>query len=240
MAVTFVAEAHASNSGTNATTLACNVPPGTANNDVMVAFTGSSIGTAFVPSAGWTVIGTTGTAGTDVDCKAYFRVASSEPASYTFTGNAVDNQVIQIATFRGVDTAAPMNVAGQSTTVTTQNVTGPTVTSTATGLVLYQRTVRDNVTSVESITSNGAAKNVASQAEVHITAATVNVVLGLFYNTADVASGSQVGSQLNYSQTTPIGTILRTIVLKTGAAAAATSDPGLMVRASAIHRASRW
>lgn len=216
MAVSFVNEAHASNSSTAAHTLVCNAPASIANGDVLLAFTGSSIGLGFAPPAGWTQIGSTATAGTDVDCKAWFKVAASEPASYTFSlsGSNTDNPVIQILAFRGVDNAAPININGASTTNTTQNVTGPTVTSTATGLAIYHRTVRDNVNLTATLVS-GSSKNTAGTCEMHISAP-VNVIVGCFYNTADTAAGSTVGSAINYNQTTPVGQISRTIVLKTG------------------------
>lgn len=213
MAVTFVAEAHASNSSTAAATLVVNKPPGTVTGHVMVAFSGSSIGLGWAPPAGWTQIGATLTAGTDVDCKAWFKVVlAGEAASYSWAGTS-DNPVVQIATFAGVDVVAPMNIQAADTTNTTQNVTGPSATSTASGLVLYHRTVRDTQNSVQTVTSNLSVKNLASQSEMHI-AAPVDVALGLFYNTANTIPGVQTGTQLNFSHTPTTGQISRTIVLK--------------------------
>lgn len=232
MAVQFIASASAANNGTAATTLSVNKPSNTAQFDVMVAFSGSSIGTGLT-SAGWTQIGSTAMAGTDVDCKAWFKVAgAAEAASYSWTCTA-DNPVVAIATFRGVDNTSPININTADTTNTTQNVTGPAATSTALGLVLHGRYVRDVQNSVQTITSN-ASLPVAFQAEMHISVP-VDVVLGLFYESGPVNSGSQAGSQLNFSHTPTVGQISRTIVLKS---AVLTED--LSARASAIHRASRW
>lgn len=233
MAVLFVAEAHASNNGTAAATLVVNKPTGTVTNDVMVAFSGSSLSLGWAPPAGWTQIGSTVVA-SDVDCKAWFKVVlAGEASSYSWAGTS-DNPVVQIATFRGVDTTSPVNANAADTSNTTQNVTGPSVTSTSLGLVLYHRTVRDTQNSVQTVTSN-AGKPVASQAEMHISVP-VDVVLGLFYNTpGDTDAGSQAGTQLNFSHTPTIGQVSRTIVLKSAAV-----QPPLYARASAIHRASRW
>lgn len=214
MAVLFVAEAHAGNSGTGAATLAVNKPAGTVTGDVMVAFSGSSIGLGWAPPAGWTQIGSTALAGTDVDAKAWFKVAlAGEAASYSWAGTS-DNPVVQIATFRGVDTSGTININAVDTTNTTQNVTGPSATSTAYGLVLYHRTVRDDTNTVQTVSSNSSTMNLASQAEFHIGTPVVNVALGLFYNTVGTGSGSQAGTQLNYSIAAPVGQISRTIVLK--------------------------
>lgn len=236
MAVTFLASASAANNGAVANALVVNKPTGTLTGHVMVAFTGSSIGNGFAPPAGWTQIGSTLVA-SDVDCKAWYKVAlAGEAASYSFacTVGQTDNQVAQIATFFGVDQTTPLDANAADTSNTTQNVTGPSVTGVSTrGMVLYHRTVRDVQNSVQTVTSN-ASKPVASQAEMHI-AAPVDVVLGLFYNTQETGVGSQSGTQLNFSHTPTIGQISRTIILKSNQAMT-----DLSVRASAIHRASRW
>lgn len=233
MAIAFIAEAHASNNSTAAATLVVNKPTGTVTNDVMVAFSGSSVGLGWAPPAGWTQIGATVVA-SDVDCKAWFKVVlAGEAASYSWAGTS-DNPVVQIATFRGVDTTGPVNANSVDTSNTTQNVTGPSVTSTAHGLVLYHRTVRDTQNSVQTVTSN-ASKPVASQAEMHI-AAPVDVVLGLFYNTpGGTDAGSQAGTQLNFSHTPTIGQVSRTIVLKAGAV-----QPSMVLQNANIIRQSRW
>lgn len=232
MAIRFIASSSASNNATGATTLVVNRPANTTTTDVMVAFSGSSVGLGWAPPAGWTQIGTTLVA-SDVDCKAWFKVVlAGEAASYSWAGTS-DNPCVAIATFRGVDIANPVNIQTADTTNTTQNVTGPSATSTAVGLNLYGRYVRDDLNAVHTITSN-ASKPVAFQAEMHISVP-VNVVLGLFYETALTNSGVQAGQLLNYDITGTVGQISRTIVLKEATPIDATS-----VTASAIHRASRW
>lgn len=237
MAIQFVAEAHASNSATAAATLSVNKPTGTIVGDVMVAFSGSSIGLGWAPPAGWTQIGSTALAGTDVDCKAWVKVATAaEAASYSWAGTS-DNPVVQIATFRGVDGVTQVDANAVDTTNTTQNVTGPSVTGVAArGLVLYHRTVRGTTNSTQTVTSN-AGKPTASQAEMHISVP-VNVVLGLFYNTVLTGAGSQSGTQLNYSVAAPTGQLSRTIILR--AAGGALDGGAYNINQQAVNRPSYW
>lgn len=237
MGIQFIAEAHASNSGTAAATLVVNKPTGTIVGDVMVAFSGSSIALGWAPPSGWTQIGSTATAGTDVDCKAWSKVATSaEASSYSWAGTS-DNPVVQIATFRGVDGVTQVDANAADTTNTTQNVTGPSATGVALrGLVLYHRTVRGTSNSVQTVTSN-ASKPIASQAEFHI-AAPVNVSLGLFYNTVLTGAGSQSGTQLNYSVAAPTGQLSRTIILR---AAGGALDGGVYdINQQALNRPAIW
>lgn len=212
MAIRFIASAIASNSTvTPLNNITVSKPTGTIEHDVMVAMTGTSIGTAMT-STGWTQIGSTLTAGTDVDTKAWFKVAgAAEAASYSWTQNTTDNQAVGIATFRGVDIANPMNIQAGDTTNTTQNVTGPSATSTARGLALYCRYVRDDAGTAQTIASN-ASKPTGFQVEMHISG--VNIALGMFYESGETNAGVQSGQQLNYSITGPVGQISRTIVLK--------------------------
>lgn len=78
--------------------LSINVPSGVVNGDVLICIVGFSGGaTAYSApaSTGWTAIGSAFTSSTFSEC-AFWRVASSEPASYTFS----------------VSTGAPTNCAG--------------------------------------------------------------------------------------------------------------------------------
>lgn len=219
MAVTYVASAHAGNNTTAVTSLSVNKPAGTVSGDVMLALgcAGASNG---LTSSGWTQTGTTIVIGSDMDSKVFYKVAGgSEPSTYSWTVTASDNYVVSISTFRGVDNAAPINAIAQATNVTTQNVTTPSVTSTATGLTLYLRHVRDDVNSSQTISVNGSVVPLADTFEFHIASPTVNGVVGLAYNSANTAAGSQSGVQLNYSATPIIGSVARSLSLKAGAVA---------------------
>ncbi|MER8030725.1 hypothetical protein ABTZ78_17400 [Streptomyces bauhiniae] len=134
MAISYVAAATVANSTISTTSLACNVPSGTAAGDVMVAVisratTGSTVST---PS-GWTIVPSfpvTNSNGTTL--LAFYRVASaSEPASYTFTGSA-QKWCIAICTYRGVDNTSPINASAAAADTTNRAAhTSPSVTTTA-------------------------------------------------------------------------------------------------------------
>jgi hypothetical protein len=94
--------------------LRINVPSGTAANDVMVASIAVRPDTMVItPPSGWTlVLDTPQGAGNTSRMATYYRVATaSEPASYlwTFSGGAGTGATGGIASFSGVDTAAPID-----------------------------------------------------------------------------------------------------------------------------------
>ena len=103
MAVSYVASAWGT-SGTATVTIA--VPTGTADNDVMVAIVqrGGGVSEPDVPT-GWTSIDYESTG---PSTRKYWKVASSEPASYDFTSSGINIAGV-ISTYRGVDTTSPIN-----------------------------------------------------------------------------------------------------------------------------------
>ena len=132
MSGTFVAEAHA-DMATGSITIA--VPTGTQDGDIMVAFiTASDTGAAH--GTGWNdVIITQPRAGEDF--AVFYRVASSEPANYTWSWGAGAG-VGTIVTWRGVDFVAPIEVAGAAGTAETSGttLTAPTRTTLYAGALL--------------------------------------------------------------------------------------------------------
>lgn len=97
----------------NPTTAVVNVPTGTIDGDVMVCQFEVPDGTGAAPAvpAGWTQIdvGTSGTGAGDIRMVTGYRVASSEPANYTFSYSGVTTGAMaSIRTYRGVDTASPI------------------------------------------------------------------------------------------------------------------------------------
>ncbi len=127
MAVAFVARATSFKLAGSGLNLIVAVPVGTANGDAMVAFVSVRTGSA-VPAtpAGWNLIDddTNGPSSAS-----YWRVASSEPASYTWVvTNAVDS-IGYIATYSGADGASPINTSSVwNRLASTTNVTGTTIT----------------------------------------------------------------------------------------------------------------
>lgn len=123
MAITFVNSAWGT-SGTATVTIA--VPTGTADGDVMIAIVqrGGASSLPDVP-AGWTSIDSQST-GPSV--RNYWKVASSEPASYDFTASSTNIAGV-IATYRGVSTVSPINTSvAWNRLATSTNITATTLT----------------------------------------------------------------------------------------------------------------
>lgn len=107
----FIAAAHAD---TNTTaTLTVNVPTGTQDGDIIFAYLK---GTApFTPPSGWTHLADTLDASTGNTHALYYRIASSEPASYDWTANSGSRYGVTHATFRdGFDTSDPIDVVSDT------------------------------------------------------------------------------------------------------------------------------
>lgn len=122
--------------------VAVNVPTGTTNGDLLLAAASVSLGATITAPAGWTLIRSDnngGVAASSIKTSLYYRVASSEPASYTWaategSASAIRLRVIQAA-YSGIDTTNPIDSNSGQCTVpagSTNQVTSPTVTPTIT------------------------------------------------------------------------------------------------------------
>ncbi len=111
MAITFRAGSPGTGSSSS---LTVNVPSGTANNDVMVAAIGVQAGigsnASITAPSGWTQQGTTQQTNGVISLAVFTRVASSEPASYTWTfgGGSTGSSGI-ILSYTGVSTSSPLD-----------------------------------------------------------------------------------------------------------------------------------
>src|SRR5947209_8222374 len=96
-----------SNNGGGGTTIVMTVPTGVVDNDVMVmAITvRGGTGTTITTPGGWTLIDSV-TSGTALIQSLYWRVASSEPASYTVTITSNKASGVIVA-WSGASTSAP-------------------------------------------------------------------------------------------------------------------------------------
>lgn len=130
MAASFVGSEFSAGFTTSRT---CSVPTGTADGDVMIAFTtNNSLPTEpLTPPAGWTAID--GVTSTNVRMEAFYREASSEPASYVWTWASAHNHDVVILTYRGVE--AP-SVDANSTATGATIINAPTATSVGDGAML--------------------------------------------------------------------------------------------------------
>lgn len=126
-------QSETSNTGASTTSLACNVPAGTVDDDALIATVSTlhaSTHTHTTPS-GWTLIASEETtSSTRLRNSIYRRVASSEPASYSFDFSAaVEDALVTISRVAGIDTAAPIDAFGSTGDLSLSAPASPSVTT---------------------------------------------------------------------------------------------------------------
>jgi hypothetical protein len=128
-----------------ANSVVVNKPTGTVDGDLMLAIFCHATGTTDVSlaaPAGWTMIGSAGVNG-DLNGKAWYHVAASEGASYTFTSSTSNDGVIMIASYSGVDTTTPINTSAQNYPASTSATCSIAVTTTAANCMLVMFVIAD-------------------------------------------------------------------------------------------------
>jgi hypothetical protein len=132
-AISFVAEAH---NTAASSPIACNVPTGTTDGNFMVWFYSDETITS--PSqncpTGWSFLRTDQSATTNVQGILCYRVASSEPASYTFTGGHA-GETCGISTFSGA-VGIGANTGSNDFGTPSGTLIAPTLTTTANNSVV--------------------------------------------------------------------------------------------------------
>jgi hypothetical protein len=123
------------NGGGSAT---CNVPSGVTNGDLLILHVEEFVSTGTAACAGWTqCAGSPVTSSGSVRLAWFYRVAASEPASYTVTGITPGSSVVSITRFTGQDTTTPINASnGQINTSSTNSAT-PTITPSVANCLLF-------------------------------------------------------------------------------------------------------
>lgn len=133
MAISLVATATATASG-GPLSITVAVPIGTVDGDVMICGVNAGVAT-MTPPAGWTAIDGYMSGFTRYW---WYRVASSEPASYAWTNASFGSGRATIATYRGV-TASPIGPTSKATvqevtgSPTSKSITLPSITPTSDG-----------------------------------------------------------------------------------------------------------
>jgi len=127
MAISFVAYATGASASANDGTVTVSVPSGTQNSDVMVLVVTTNNLNALT-ATGWTQSLQTVIRGGEYSYVCY-RVASSEPGSYTFTQTTATMSA-GIATYRGVLTSSVFDVSPVAGTVVTSgtSIVAPSIT----------------------------------------------------------------------------------------------------------------
>jgi hypothetical protein len=162
MAISFIAVANKATAAGTAGNLTVNVPVGTQNNDVMVAFINAR-GTStqvLTPPAGWTTIGIFGRGGSGTSTSAggngvggaYYRIANSEPANYAWTILNGTNLSGHIVTYRGVNLSSPINAYNAVNDTVNSNISTPIVTTTVANTQLVMAGIAASSTGSDSLT----------------------------------------------------------------------------------------
>lgn len=145
--------------GVPAASLPINVPTGVQDGDLLIAFLGLGGGTnaAFTTPGTWTELFTpinTGTA--SVGMSVLYRIASSEPASYTFaqtgTVGATDTAG-EIHCIRGVN-ASPIDAHAEATG-TTADPDPPSITTVAANCFVFAWSIHSHAAVAETNTAPG-------------------------------------------------------------------------------------
>lgn len=160
MAVTWQTEAHAGNKAVASLTI--SKPSGVVDGDLMVAFigcTGSAV--TITPPAGWTAI-RNDTDTSTINERSFWKIASSEGASYDFTFSASTNCLGSIHRITGHDATTPIDASGGQTNASSLSVTAPTITTaTANTLLLFASVITSNGGGSATSTAPGGMTEVA-------------------------------------------------------------------------------
>ena len=131
MAISLVAVTNAPGSTSSVTSFATNVPAGVADGDLLIwTLVGNNVTVAPTPS-GWNVWQANTTTG--LNQSTFYRVASSEPSSYTATGLTSARWGSAMLALRGVDTTTPIDVTFPTRNAGTTALTYPAITPATAG-----------------------------------------------------------------------------------------------------------
>ena len=115
------------------TTIVCNVPAGTVNNDGMLLCVTVRDVITVTTHASWTLVGSalSGTGATSCRKYVYSRVAASEPASYTITISSAIEATAEMLSYSGTSTTALVNASlGTIDTDADTSLTADAITTT--------------------------------------------------------------------------------------------------------------
>lgn len=120
------------------------VPTGTANGDVMVASIQAPSTRTITPPAGWILLQTE--SGNTLSAAVYWRVASSEPADYTWTFSASGGNNGTIVTFQQSGLPLVVDASAKSVSAGSASFASPTVTTTQNDDLIFTSAFSDGST----------------------------------------------------------------------------------------------
>jgi hypothetical protein len=143
MAVAFRSSA-GGNIGSSTTLTVSAAPSGVVNGDLLVLFVATNsvhtLGAGGPGAGGWTQIGSTQTHGTDTSMSCWYKIAASEPSSYTFatTFTGAQAQSYLMLAYSGVDGTTPLDgvTPVQETSGTTETAPSITITPATNGAMI--------------------------------------------------------------------------------------------------------
>lgn len=112
--VSHAAIAHRASAGGNnssSSSVVINKPTGTVDGDVMLAIIDINDASATITApSGWTLLDSVNSGGLTAKIATYYKVASSEGSSYTWSFSVTNRNAGAIVSFSGVDTGSPVDV----------------------------------------------------------------------------------------------------------------------------------
>jgi hypothetical protein len=128
MAVAYVNETTSTTLGTGNTQGTINVPSGASNGNLLVCAVQTGSASSAFTLSGWTTMIASWTDSNDSAGACFYRIASSEPASYTVTWTtAASDLILTMKNFSGVNTSTPI----RSSRIDHAGATGASYTTTA-------------------------------------------------------------------------------------------------------------
>ncbi len=128
-------ESYTSVSDEGNATATINVPSGTVDGDLLVTtfVEGYNSNTSATGPGGWTELITEYYTGNNLGIVVFYRIASSEPASYDFSAtNASGSFVVTMARISNVNTSNPIDVSSGNSGVSSTSAVAPSITTTNT------------------------------------------------------------------------------------------------------------
>ena len=205
-----------------------NVPTGVQNGDLLLFFghIDNSVST-FTKPAAWTALPTNGlnwdagALGFKI-CNGWYRIANSEPASYTITKTAAVSEMM-MAAYSGVDNVTPLDNGNATYVQSPQNANSPN-TKSVTGITTVTANTQICIALLIDESASGTAGTISSGSSMTVqltNTATTNLCPAGFADVAQAGIGASGTKSFTFTVGTKKSTIFAyTIALRPGSTAA--------------------